>query len=522
MCGLLMPLLVLASGLGIKYGVLYSSSYVSDTALWLLCSAFIALGVWQYVMSEALSIRMQLINTVAYHVLAALFLLYIAGFDNAVVLMWVILLIASDMYFGKRAYILSFLALCGTGAAYVAMRPGIMQYQIIELVLIILVIGITGYLVARLRMVNDQERKALQHMHEQEELHRDRLMTLINSMGDAVMSTDEKGVVRLYNAALLNLLDTNESLTGKNISSLFDLKDSAGKKVKGQDLLLSAKSATVRTDLTHSYKDGEPIHLSVSMAPIRPSFHQQSQFGYILVIRDITKDKSLEEERDEFISVVSHELRTPIAIAEGQISNVQLLMKRGAKAGDLDAAMASAHEQVMYLAKLVNDLSALSRAERGVADAQEDIDVDALLHGMYEEYRSQAAEKGLALNLDVKGKIGTVHVSRLYLEEILQNFVTNAIKYTKEGSVTMAATLSEGEVLFSVKDTGIGISKTDQTKIFEKFYRSEDYRTRETNGTGLGLYVVHKLASKLQTTIKVKSRLNHGSEFSFVIPSANK
>ena len=73
-------------------------------------------------------------------------------------------------------------------------------------------------------------------------------------------------------------------------------------------------------------------------------------------------------------------------------------------------------------------------------------------------------------------------------------------------------------ILFAVKDTGIGISKTDQKRIFEKFYRSEDYRTRETSGTGLGLYVVQKLAHKLGVTVEVKSRLNHGSTFSFVLP----
>ena len=73
---------------------------------------------------------------------------------------------------------------------------------------------------------------------------------------------------------------------------------------------------------------------------------------------------------------------------------------------------------------------------------------------------------------------------------------------------------------FSIKDTGIGISKTDQAKIFEKFYRSEDYRTRETGGTGLGLYISAKLDRKLGTQIELKSRLNHGSEFSFEIPFA--
>jgi signal transduction histidine kinase len=106
----------------------------------------------------------------------------------------------------------------------------------------------------------------------------------------------------------------------------------------------------------------------------------------------------------------------------------------------------------------------------------------------------------------------------LYLEEILQNFITNAIKYTQKGSVTLRIRKTREGVHFAVKDSGIGISKADQKRIFEKFYRSEDYRTRESSGTGLGLYVVQKLSHKLSTTIEVSSQLNHGSEFSFTLP----
>jgi len=111
-------------------------------------------------------------------------------------------------------------------------------------------------------------------------------------------------------------------------------------------------------------------------------------------------------------------------------------------------------------------------------------------------------------------------VSRLYLHELLQNFITNAIKYTRDGSVTLKIHKSRDEVRFEVSDTGIGISKSDQAKVFDKFYRSEDYRTRETNGTGLGLYVTRKLAKKMGTQIELKSRLNHGSSFSFTLPAS--
>ena len=111
-----------------------------------------------------------------------------------------------------------------------------------------------------------------------------------------------------------------------------------------------------------------------------------------------------------------------------------------------------------------------------------------------------------------------VNESRLYLEELLQNFIANAFKYTHQGSVTIIAKRTKVTVRFTVSDTGIGISRSDQNKVFNKFYRSEDYRIRETNGTGLGLYVSTKLAHKLHTQIELKSRINHGSSFSFELP----
>ena len=163
----------------------------------------------------------------------------------------------------------------------------------------------------------------------------------------------------------------------------------------------------------------------------------------------------------------------------------------------------------------------MSRAERGVTDEAEVIDVTELGNQLHEEYTPQAAEKGLRLNLDVVGKPGKVNVSRLYLQELLQNFITNAIKYTPEGSVTLRMRRQGKNIVFEVIDTGIGIGKADREKIFNRFYRAEDYRTRETNGTGLGLYISLKLARKLGSEIDVESRLNHGSTFRIILPATD-
>lgn len=342
------------------------------------------------------------------------------------------------------------------------------------------------------------------------------LVTILNSMSVGIMSVASNGTIKLYNAALLALLDTNDSLTNKKISDVFNTYNAADQ--TSLDLLsIAPKTYMTRNEnVVLKYEDGEEIRLGVTINPIHGAHNKLK--GYIYIVEDITKQKSLEEERDEFISVISHELRTPITIAEGSVSNAQLLLSRGADASVLKQTFDEAHNQIVFLANMVNDLGTLSRAERGVGDNLELIDIDKLAGELHVKYEPRARERKLQFNLDLVGHIGSVTTSRLYLEEILQNFITNSIKYTQEGSVTLYIRKSKDSVHFSVKDTGIGISKADQKRVFEKFYRSEDYRTRETSGTGLGLYVVQKLAHKLGVHIDITSRLNHGSAFSFTLP----
>jgi len=143
--------------------------------------------------------------------------------------------------------------------------------------------------------------------------------------------------------------------------------------------------------------------------------------------------------------------------------------------------------------------------------------VPALIRDLAANYTPQAKAKGLAFKTDTDGaKI--LQSSKLYVREILQNFITNALKYTEKGSIELSAKAMEHGVQFLVRDTGIGISKGDQEKLFDKFFRSEDFRTRKTNGTGLGLYVTLKLAGLLHADIDVRSELDKGSTFSIFIP----
>jgi PAS domain S-box-containing protein len=352
-----------------------------------------------------------------------------------------------------------------------------------------------------------------------EKLEHERLTSLINSMADAVIAVDQEAKIVLYNGASLNILDVNNIRTGTSISRLLQPIDKDNQPFDISALIKTAKVPISNRDLRLKYSDDSTINLYISIAPVHLGYGSDGESGYVLLLRDITHEKSLEEERDEFISVVSHELRTPIAISEGNISNAQMIAEKSGDLNLIKKALEEAHNQVLFLADMINDLSTLSRAERGKLQIEvEPINVHDLIEELTSNYRPEAEAKGLRLSNELDPKLELLHSGRLYVREILQNFITNAIKYTERGGVTIAAIPDPKGVTFKVTDTGIGISKADQERVFDKFFRSEDFRTRQANGTGLGLYVTMKLTSLIHADIDLESELNKGSTFSIFIP----
>jgi len=517
--GLFLPIVLTLYGLMLQAGALPNDHFVGPGAFYAICSAWIVFGIYQMFVPSRSAFE-TVWRLVAFHAVASLYLIAVSGFTTPFIAAWIALMLTAFVYYGSMGLYLSAANLILIAIIDISLSYAGEQYMlnvIMSLIATFLVAAIT-ISITKAHSDNNEE---LAKSRAEELLQRDRTMTLVNNLADAILSVNKRGEIEVFNAAALNLLDTNQSLSGLKLAEVLKLSDGSKKRINVLRELHAAKSVVIRDDLSATVS-GETIHLSVIFSPIRSIDSNESDVGkdgYIIILRDITKQKSLEEERDEFISVISHELRTPLTIAEGTLSNTQVMMSRtDMPKTTIEQSVKLAHDQVIFLARMVNDLSTLSRAERGIADTPEVIDVEAMIHDLYTEYAKQAEAKGLKFNLDLDPKLGTVTASRLYLKELLQNFVTNSIKYTKEGDVTVEVKKIGKSIRFIVHDTGIGISKSDQSHIFEKFYRAEDYRTRETTGTGLGLYVSAKLSRKLHTTIEMKSRLNHGSSFSFDLP----
>ncbi len=380
--------------------------------------------------------------------------------------------------------------------------------------------GLAIHHAARVNRESMQRDTRLTESRRRERSQLELLHSVINNIKYLIIYADPAGYIRLCNSAALDLLDTNRSPDGRQIDDVFSLVDDSGNVIDFNQLINGATHPIDRKDLRFIYKDGQKANLNIIILPVRANYQNgTSLMGFIIMARDITKEKTLDDERDEFISVVSHELRTPVAIAEGALSNLQFILAHNGDAASFSTTLDAAHDQILYLGQMVNDLSTLSRAERGVYMNSEPIDIKTFMNSLYGKYNKDSHEKGIKFTLD-SNVYGTINVSRMAIEEIMQNIITNAIKYTDSGGVTIGARACKqrGYVEFFVRDSGIGISKPDIKHIFERFWRSEDYRTRQHSGTGLGLYVVARLAAKINTHIKVNSKLGQGSEFAFRLP----
>ena len=372
---LLTPVFII-HGLLVMVGVVPSANYVNPLVTIAILALWMVVGLYHF-FAPFKSRGDILARFILFQSLALATILFITGFFQPFVISLVLLFVSAHLYFGYRGFTLSLLTVLIAAAVDTAIRfagqPEILPLNMMASVAILVLAIITISVLA----TQETRRRALAKSQKLERLQYDRILTIINNMSDATFSTDSHGKVQLYNAACLNLLDTNASLKGKQISELFTLSTADNKEVQLYDLLKEASRTTRRDDLRHVYADGEQVRLEITFAPIKSTYgllkKSRQESGYIVIARDVTKQKSLEEERDEFISVVSHELRTPITIVEGTLSNLQLLMEKDRQADEkvLQSTIKTAHDQVIYLAKMVNDLSTLSRAERGVADEPE-------------------------------------------------------------------------------------------------------------------------------------------------------
>jgi len=259
-------------------------------------------------------------------------------------------------------------------------------------------------------------------------------------------------------------------------------------------------------------------NFAVTITPIRAD---DTLSGLVMVLHDITEIRRLERARRDLVANVSHEFKTPLTAIRGFAETL------------LDGALADSQNNRRFLriicdhaerlSRLTDDLLKLSQIEAGKLELKRrPVSIRPLIEPCLETIRLNAEEKNLAVECDCSPDLPLVHGDPPAVQQAIQNLLDNAVRYTPRGGrIAVAARVHDSYVAVSVSDTGPGIPASEQTRIFERFYRTDAARSREAGGTGLGLSIAKHLVEAHGGRIEIRSEVGHGSTFTIYLPQAS-
>jgi signal transduction histidine kinase len=324
------------------------------------------------------------------------------------------------------------------------------------------------------------------------------MQNVLSSMEEGVVLVGPTGRVRLSNPAADRLLGTRHRTMPGLLPMAFQeaaTKAAAGEAAVGVEVETGSPSRWARATAIPVGGDG----------------------SVLLVVRDVTEAKRLESVRRDFVANASHELKTPAASIQAAGETI-----RSAARDDPSVIPRFAEQlerEAFRLSRIVSDLLDLSRLETG-AELDEEVGLDQVVKEERDRYEEAAREGGLTLSIGL-GPVAPVRGSVRDLSLLVRNLVDNAIRYTKPGGRVEVTLSGQGdEVVLSVADTGVGIPTRELPRIFERFYRVDRARSRETGGTGLGLSIVKHVIENHGGTVSVTSELGRGTCFEVRLPSA--
>ena len=290
-------------------------------------------------------------------------------------------------------------------------------------------------------------------------------------------------------------------------------------------IFLSAATANVKL-ITRGYSSGgldyisKPVDMNILLLKVKTFYriYEQSRAlneMQITLRKEIETRKEAERKKDEFISIASHELKTPMTSTKGYIQLLERSLDKNDKE-TIRTRLRKVQNQVEKLNLLIADLLDISKIESGKLKFNKNyFSFDELLEHIVEIMQQSNQHIKIEKNSNI---VGNVFGDEMRIEQVIINFITNAIKYGPDGKeIRITSELRGNEIYFSVRDFGIGMSEEHQKKIFEKFYRIEETSER-FQGLGIGLYICQEIIDRHEGTIGVESTPGQGSEFYFKLP----
>ncbi len=342
------------------------------------------------------------------------------------------------------------------------------------------------------------------------------LETLLNSMQDAVIAVSADGLVRWANQPMDRLVPQRTRLNAPVVETIRD-----------PDFLAAVKSATndkeVKTTRATTIVPGRAF--DVTAAPLPDG-------GIVAVLRDLTETERVEKTRRDFIANVSHELRTPLTSIQGYSETLLDSISENSgpdTSGSTREFLEIIRKNAARMSRLTEDLLTLARVESGETRFEtEPVPPSELLHDAEESFREIARGQGVELHIigaDGDGSsvesLPPVLADREAIHQVFANLIDNAMKYGRAGGrIELGARPAAHGIEFFVRDYGAGISSEHLPRLFERFYRVDKARSRESGGTGLGLAIAKHIMRAHGGSIRAESELAHGATFVFALPTA--
>jgi two-component system, OmpR family, phosphate regulon sensor histidine kinase PhoR len=339
--------------------------------------------------------------------------------------------------------------------------------------------------------------------------------TILRAMQDGLLVVDKSLRVALVNEAFRKLFGLPEISVGTPLLDV--VRDATADRLIAETLRTgkATQSELILADLkTNSERDVE-----VSAVPVTDEADLTT--GAVVLFHDITQLKQADKVRRDFVANVSHELRTPLSIVRGYIETLLDNPKTSDK--ELSRILRVMERHSKRLGLLVDDLLTLAQLESRNTTLQfSDVQLAELFASVIRDWGKQLAKKRLKVAVDLSPEAQTIRADETGLHEVLYNLLDNAVKYSREdGEIHLQAAQHDHEIVLSVTDNGIGISKGDLPRIFERFYRADKARSRELGGTGLGLAIVKHIAQLHGGRVEAESELGHGTTVRVVLPNSS-
>ena len=275
-------------------------------------------------------------------------------------------------------------------------------------------------------------------------------------------------------------------------------------------------------DFASAVLKNEENMVYISIQPVG----QDTKSGFLVLARDATRQFKEENQRNEYVSNVSHELRTPLTTIKTYSESLIDWGINEKQRTQITKDVTKIYEEAGHMEQLINDLNLLSSLDEQSIGRQlhiEVVDLSYLVKSVVERMQFQAEEHGIHMEAYTVSQVPNIYCDRNQLERILTNLITNAIKYSNDqGNISVYIGSIRDEAYVKVKDDGIGMDAQHLEHIFERFYRVDDSRTRQSGGRGLGLAIVKELVELNEGTISVNSALTRGSEFTIMFSSEQK